>query len=112
MYNTELGAKPLQRNGETIYCADCNFVAKHVHKEFRCHAAPAHFRRCQPITASTCIFVDAGAADKSLFTVDAPMDESLRIALADAARRLSLRRSLISRMRCEARLHTSSSCLY
>ena len=35
MYNTVLGAKPLQENGETFYYADCNFDAKRVYKEAR-----------------------------------------------------------------------------
>jgi hypothetical protein len=35
MYNTVLGAKPLQENGETFYYADYNYDAKRVYKEFR-----------------------------------------------------------------------------
>jgi uncharacterized protein len=35
MYNTILGAKPLQKNGETFYYADNNYDAKRVYKEFR-----------------------------------------------------------------------------
>jgi uncharacterized protein len=35
MYNTILGAKPLQENGETFYYADYNFDAKRVYKQFR-----------------------------------------------------------------------------
>jgi DUF1680 family protein len=35
MYNTVLGAKPLQENGETFYYADYNFDAKRVYKEAR-----------------------------------------------------------------------------
>jgi hypothetical protein len=35
MYNTVLGAKPLQENGDTFYYADYNFDAKRVYKEFR-----------------------------------------------------------------------------
>lgn len=35
MYNTVLGAKPLQENGETFYYADYNFDAQRVYKEFR-----------------------------------------------------------------------------
>ncbi|WP_263366748.1 glycoside hydrolase family 127 protein [Edaphobacter bradus] len=33
MYNTVLGAKPLQENGENFYYADCNFNGKRVYKE-------------------------------------------------------------------------------
>ncbi|MGA8028677.1 MAG: beta-L-arabinofuranosidase domain-containing protein [Bryobacteraceae bacterium] len=35
MYNTVLGAKPLQDNGETFYYADYNFDGKRVYKEAR-----------------------------------------------------------------------------
>jgi uncharacterized protein len=35
MYNTVLGAKPLQDNGETFYYADYNFDAQRVYKEAR-----------------------------------------------------------------------------
>ena len=35
MYNTVLGAKPLQANGETFYYADYSYDAKRVYKEFR-----------------------------------------------------------------------------
>ncbi len=35
MYNTVLGAKPLQENGETFYYADYNFDAKRVYKQAR-----------------------------------------------------------------------------
>jgi uncharacterized protein len=35
MYNTILGAKPLQENGETFYYADYNYNAKRVYKEAR-----------------------------------------------------------------------------
>jgi hypothetical protein len=35
MYNTVLGAKPLQENGETFYYADYNYDAKRVYKQFR-----------------------------------------------------------------------------
>lgn len=35
MYNTILGAKPLQENGETFYYADYNLDAKRVYKEAR-----------------------------------------------------------------------------
>jgi DUF1680 family protein len=35
MYNTVLGAKPLQENGETFYYADYNYDAKRVYKEAR-----------------------------------------------------------------------------
>jgi hypothetical protein len=35
MYNTILGAKPLQENGKTFYYADYNYDAKRVYKEFR-----------------------------------------------------------------------------
>jgi uncharacterized protein len=35
MYNTVLGAKPLQENGETFYYSDCNFNAKRAYKEAR-----------------------------------------------------------------------------
>ena len=35
MYNTVLGAKPLQENGETFYYSDYNFNGKHVYKEAR-----------------------------------------------------------------------------
>jgi DUF1680 family protein len=35
MYNTVLGAKPLQDNGENFYYADYNFNAKRVYKEAR-----------------------------------------------------------------------------
>jgi uncharacterized protein len=35
MYNTVLGAKPLQNNGETFYYADYNFNAKRVYKVAR-----------------------------------------------------------------------------
>jgi DUF1680 family protein len=35
MYNTILGAKPLQENGETFYYADYNFNAQRVYKQFR-----------------------------------------------------------------------------
>ncbi len=35
MYNTVLGAKPLQENGETFYYADYNFDGKRVYKQFR-----------------------------------------------------------------------------
>ena len=35
MYNTVLGAKPLQENGENFYYADYNFNAKRVYKEAR-----------------------------------------------------------------------------
>jgi uncharacterized protein len=35
MYNTILGAMPLQENGETFYYADYNFDAKRVYKQFR-----------------------------------------------------------------------------
>ena len=33
MYNTVLGAKPLQDNGEAFYYADYNFDAKRVYKQ-------------------------------------------------------------------------------
>jgi DUF1680 family protein len=35
MYNTVLGAKPLQENGETFYYADYNYAATRVYKEAR-----------------------------------------------------------------------------
>ncbi|HEY2003277.1 MAG TPA: beta-L-arabinofuranosidase domain-containing protein [Acidobacteriaceae bacterium] len=35
MYNTVLGAKPLQENGETFYYADYNYNAQRVYKEAR-----------------------------------------------------------------------------
>src|SRR6201987_4543617 len=35
MYNTVLGAKPLQENGETFYYADYNYDANRVYKEAR-----------------------------------------------------------------------------
>jgi hypothetical protein len=35
MYNTILGAKPLQENGETFYYADYNYNAQRVYKEAR-----------------------------------------------------------------------------
>jgi DUF1680 family protein len=35
MYNTILGAKPLQENGETFYYADYNYKAQRVYKEAR-----------------------------------------------------------------------------
>ncbi|HEY3989188.1 MAG TPA: beta-L-arabinofuranosidase domain-containing protein [Acidobacteriaceae bacterium] len=35
MYNTVLGAKPLQENGETFYYADYNYDAKRVYKKAR-----------------------------------------------------------------------------
>jgi uncharacterized protein len=35
MYNTILGAKPLQENGENFYYADYNYDAKRVYKQFR-----------------------------------------------------------------------------
>lgn len=35
MYNTVLGAKPLQPNGKNFYYADCNFDGKRVYKEAR-----------------------------------------------------------------------------
>jgi hypothetical protein len=35
MYNTVLGAKPLQENGETFYYSDYNFDAKRVYKQAR-----------------------------------------------------------------------------
>lgn len=35
MYNTVLGAKPLQDNGENFYYSDCNFNGKRVYKEAR-----------------------------------------------------------------------------
>jgi DUF1680 family protein len=35
MYNTVLGAKPLQDNGQTFYYADYNFDAKRVYKQAR-----------------------------------------------------------------------------
>jgi DUF1680 family protein len=33
MYNTVLGAKPLQRNGKTFYCSDYNFDGSKVYKQ-------------------------------------------------------------------------------
>lgn len=35
MYNTVLGAKPLQENGKNFYYADCNFDGKRVYKQAR-----------------------------------------------------------------------------
>jgi hypothetical protein len=35
MYNTVLGAKPLQENGKNFYYADCNFNAMRVYKQAR-----------------------------------------------------------------------------
>jgi DUF1680 family protein len=35
MYNTVLGAKPLQENGKNFYYADCNFNGKRVYKQAR-----------------------------------------------------------------------------
>lgn len=35
MYNSVLGAKPLQENGKNFYYADCNFDGKRVYKEAR-----------------------------------------------------------------------------
>src|ERR1700761_6173615 len=35
MYNTVLGAKPLQENGENFYYSDYNYNAKRVYKQFR-----------------------------------------------------------------------------
>ena len=52
MYNTVLGAKPLQPDGRAFYYADYNFAGRKVYSIIAFHAARARCRKSRPITAS------------------------------------------------------------
>ena len=58
MYNTVLGAKPLEENGEAFYYSDYNFDGSGCITKLAGHAAQARCRRWRRITGSTCIFAD------------------------------------------------------
>ncbi len=95
MYNTVLGAKPLQDNGENFYYADYNFDAKRVYKEARWACCSGtlpqvaadyrinmYFRAPQALYVnlympSTLHWTDNGAALSLTQTGDYPFDDHI-----------------------------------